>query len=72
MSNSYSGVPELATALEVAEKIGVHKSTVNRIARDHQLGKPMGNQRVYTASDIAKIKRFCKFSKGNPNFGKKL
>jgi len=58
-------------AAKVAESIGVHKSTVNRIADRHDIGTWVGYQRIFTIRDEQKIKRLCKFSRGNPNFVKK-
>lgn len=72
MSSQSIGVDQLATAVIIAEELGVHKATINRIARDNAIGHFLGNQRIFSAKEVAKIKRICKVEKGNPNFGKKL
>ena len=63
---------ELSTAIEIAEELGVHRLTISRIARKNSIGRTIGNTRVFTRSDASKIKKLCRISKGNPNFGKNL
>jgi hypothetical protein len=60
----------LRTAREVAITLGVHKSTVNRIAADQDIGVFVGFLRIFSPADIRKIKKICKFERGNPNFRK--
>lgn len=62
---------ELSTAIEIASELGVHRLTVSRIARQHEIGKTIGNTRVFTRTEVARIKKLCRVSKGNPNFSKK-
>jgi hypothetical protein len=59
------------TAKDIADDLGVHKTTVNRIAADYELGTFIGPMRLFSKKDEQEIKRFCRFQKGNPNFGKK-
>lgn len=71
---------------EVARVLGVHKSTVNRIAEKHGIGCDIGERpksqgddrasgaplmRWFTESDIKEIERHCHYKTGNPNFSKK-
>lgn len=64
-------MPAYLSAQQIADHFGVHKATINRIAAANAIGCLVGQQRVFQKKDVAKIKRFCKFSVGNPNFGKK-
>lgn len=59
------------SASDIAKQLGVHKTTVNRIAAKQKIGVLVGQQRIFTTKDAKKIERFCRFSVGNPNFGKK-
>jgi hypothetical protein len=63
---------ELSTAVQIATELGVHRLTISRIARDHKIGRKIGSTIVFTKSDASKIKKLCRVSKGNPNFGKNL
>lgn len=71
VSKISNGAADLSTAVDIAHEIGVHKATINRIARTNDIGTFLGNQRVFSDADIAEIKRLCKVEKGNPNFVKK-
>ena len=62
---------QLSTAIEIATELGVHRLTISRIARENEIGRTIGNTRVFTRTDAAKIKKLCRVSKGNPNFSKK-
>ena len=66
------GVEKLSTACSIAKELGVHKATINRIAKKLEIGSWLGNQRVFTPSQANKIKRSCRIDKGNPNFVKKI
>lgn len=59
------------SASDIAKHLGVHKTTVNRIAAKQNIGQIVGQQRIFTKKDAEKIERFCRFSVGNPNFQKK-
>lgn len=65
------GVEELTTVRDVAADLGVHKATINRIAKEYSLGKIVGNLRILTKAEAQKLKGICKVAKGNPNFGRK-
>ena len=71
---------------EVARILGVHKSTVNRIAEKHGIGCDLGERpksrgenresgapliRWFTEADVKKIERHCHWKAGNPDFSKK-
>lgn len=60
----------LTTSLDIAKDLGVHRLTISRIARDNEIGRTIGSTRVFTATEVRKIKKLCKISKGNPNFQK--
>lgn len=62
---------DFVTTAMIAKKLGVHKTTINRIANEHKLGVIVGQQRFFLKSEIKKIQGFCHFQKGNPNFSKK-
>lgn len=64
---------KLKSANDIARALGVHKSTINRIAKDHKIGTPFGatKMRVFTGADVQKIHRLCHLQKGNPNFSRK-
>lgn len=59
------------TAKDIADDLGVHKTTVNRIAAEYEIGTFVGPMRLFSKKDEQEIKRFCRFQKGNPNFGRK-
>jgi DNA-directed RNA polymerase specialized sigma54-like protein len=61
------------SANDIAVELGVHKATINRIAKDHELGTKFGatEMRVFTKAEVQQIHRLCHLKKGNPNFSKK-
>lgn len=65
--------PRMSTAYEIAEKLGVHKATINRIAKIHEIGTPWGMTRIrlFSDSEVEQIKGLCRVKKGNPNFSRK-
>jgi|688.fasta_scaffold52977_10 hypothetical protein len=65
-------VSQLTTAVEIASELGVHRLTISRIARTKKIGRLIGSTKVFTKSEALQIKKICKVSKGNPNFGKKM
>ena len=71
-----TGDDELINAATIATELGIHKTTVNRIASEYGIGKKLNegmtsSQRIFVRSDIPKIKKHCYFSKGNPQLRKK-
>ncbi len=62
---------ELKSASDIANQIGVHKTTINRIAKSQNIGQIIGQQRVFDKKDADRIKSLCKIRRGNPNFLKK-
>jgi DNA-directed RNA polymerase specialized sigma54-like protein len=64
--------PIQKTAQEIAAELGVHKTTINRIAQNHKLGTPYGatRMRVFSDGEAARIAEICRFERGNPNFKK--
>ena len=68
---SIQGAVELTTVRDVAAELGVHKATINRIAKDYEIGKIVGNLRLLTKAEAKKLKGICRLAKGNPNFGRK-
>jgi len=65
-----NGGIELATAADLAVDLGVHKTTIHRIAKEHALGTFIGNQRVFTRQEAASIRKHCHMTPGNPQFSK--
>lgn len=73
------------SSIEVANRLGVHKSTVNRIAEKHGIGCELGERpksrgetggvvplmRWFTEADVKRVQQHCHWKTGNPNFGKK-
>lgn len=60
------------TAQQIAVELGIHKTTVNRIAQSNSLGTAYGatRMRVFTDKEAEKIAEICRFERGNPNFKK--
>lgn len=60
------------TAQQLATELGVHKTTVNRIAQSHSLGTAYGatRMRIFSDKEAKKIAELCRFERGNPNFKK--
>lgn len=65
------GGTEVATVAELALELGVHKTTINRIAKRYDIGKLVGIQRVFTRQEAASIRKKCHLKPGNPDFGRK-
>lgn len=57
---------------DAAVQLGCSKPTVKRYALDMNLGRKIGNMRLITAEDIARIKAQLKPGPGNPDFGVKF
>ena len=66
MPNKKSNV--YRSASDIAAQLGVHRTTVNRIAAKQKIGRTVGQQRIFSKKDAEKIERFCRFAVGNPNF----
>ena len=47
---------ELRTATEVAEELGVHRTTVFRWARDHELGWRVGRDVLFLSEHVEKMR----------------
>ncbi len=65
-----ANLKDFLTSAKIADSLGVHKTTVNRIASEHNLGVLIGQQKFFSKEEAKKIKGFCHFTKGNPNFSK--
>lgn len=65
--------PTMRTAFEIAEELGVHKTTINRLAKTHEIGTPWGltKIRLFSDDEVQRIKGLCHMQKGNPNFSRK-
>jgi len=73
MPTNYSRRNRLKTASAIATELGIHKTTVTRIAAKHNIGRKIddkiaSSQRIFVQSDVSKIKKLCYFSRGNPSF----
>jgi len=64
---------QFKSAYDVAVELGVHKATINRIAKENEIGTPFGPTkiRLFTKSEVKRIHQLCHVQKGNPNFSKK-
>jgi hypothetical protein len=60
----------MLTSAAISQILGVHKGSINRIAKLHGLGKTVGNMRVFTQSDVKMLRKLCRKKRGNPNFKK--
>jgi hypothetical protein len=59
----------LITAQAAAIQLGVDRSTITRDAKTHSIGRFVGNQKLFSASDVRKLKgiRSLKRKCGNSN-----
>lgn len=57
---------DLLTSAQIAAQVNCHKSTIDRHAAAHSIGRIFGTTRVFTADEAAKVKSLVK-SRGNPN-----
>lgn len=64
---------QFKSASDIAVELGVHKATINRIAKDNAIGTPFGatRMRFFSKSEVTQIRRLCHLHKGNPNFSRK-
>lgn len=62
---------QLFSTAQVAEALGVHKSTVTRAANVHQIGQQVGGIWLFAQSDVKRLRSKCRLQVGNPNFGQK-
>lgn len=62
----------LLTTAAVALQLGVSKSSISRDAAAHSLGKFVGNQKLFSASDVRKLMRIRREKKNSGNSHKKV
>jgi len=60
---------KLYTSAEVAESLGCHSRSVQRAARNHNIGQTVGRALAFTDTDIPKLRAVILRSPGNPNLG---
>lgn len=50
----------------VAKMLGCTGDTVRRLSRVNKIGKSIGTARIYTAADVAKLRKIVQPRAGNP------
>lgn len=60
----------LKTAQQVAEILGTSPRTVRRWGLSSKIGRVIGIQRLFSESDIAKLRLLVRSGPGNPRMGK--
>jgi hypothetical protein len=58
------------TTADVAAVVGCHPATVARTAKANQIGRRIGRDWIFSASDSKRLSSLIHESVGNPNFGK--
>lgn len=61
-------IARLYTASELAKRLGCAAVTIRRAAESHRIGSIATGRWLFEASDIPKLRKHCRTSKGNPNF----
>lgn len=57
----------LYTTAAAAEKIGCTPRTVQRLAKQHDIGARFGHALTFTATQVRRLKTLCREKPGNPN-----
>lgn len=63
---------DFLTTAAVAIQLGVSKSSISRDAAAHSVGTFVGNQKLFSASDVRKLMRIRRGKKNLGNYHKKV
>jgi len=59
---------KLFSAKQLADQIGINRSSVSKIAREKQIGQIVGVGYVFTEEEAARLIAAAHPTKGNPNW----
>lgn len=59
-------LPQAFTAQEVAERLGVTRGRVHQLARAHELGRRVGNAKLFSDVEVARLAGMETHSRGRP------
>lgn len=58
----------LYSAAEVAQRIGINRSSLGKVARQHKIGKLIGGVYVFNQEEADRLAGLAHPTKGNPNW----
>jgi len=65
-----AGMDKLYSAAEAASEVGASQRTIQRLCKDHSIGKVFGTSLVLTADDVAKLSKLFSGGPGRPKGSK--
>ncbi len=67
-----ANLKDFLTSAKIADSLGVHKTTVNRIASEHNLGVLIGQQKFFSKKKLRKSRVFAISQKATEFFEKQI